>query len=191
MNLRSIIISLSLQADGAVKKLLLTTDQELVVVTETMVIGQFKVEADGGVRETSRVKLSTRMKENHLEWMMTEASICLAVSSGDLTVRVWNLKTDENFVLGTSGPVAVGGAGGHFITGLAYSTGKKILAAGTNNGKVLMWQNLSTAAFAQESGWRNLPRSTVEGAVRSVVWDGAGGDVCAINTVRQVTISAL
>ena len=32
----------------------------LVVVTESLVVGQFKVEGDGGLSEISKVKMSTR-----------------------------------------------------------------------------------------------------------------------------------
>jgi hypothetical protein len=39
---------------------LLTWKNILIVITENMVIGQFQMEADGSVREVSRVKLSTR-----------------------------------------------------------------------------------------------------------------------------------
>ena len=41
-------------------KKLLTWNNILIVITENMVIGQFQMEHDGSVRETSRVKLSTR-----------------------------------------------------------------------------------------------------------------------------------
>ncbi len=77
-------------------RLLLTSRGDLVVVTESMVIGQFRVEPDGTVSETSRVKLSTRTKENHLAWA---GDSHLAVSSGDTSVRIWNLRNDANFVL--------------------------------------------------------------------------------------------
>ena len=52
-------MEICVQADGAVKKLL-TWNNILIVITENMVIGQFQMETDGSVRETSRVKLSTR-----------------------------------------------------------------------------------------------------------------------------------
>ena len=82
-----------LQAEGAVRRLLLTSGRELVVVTENMVIGQFRVEPDGTVSETSRVKLSTRTKENHMAWV---DDTHLAVSSGDLTVRGTEFCTERS-----------------------------------------------------------------------------------------------
>ncbi len=81
---------------SVIRRLLLTSRGDLVVVTESMVIGQFRVEPDGTVSETSRVKLSTRTKENHLAWA---GDSHLAVSSGDTSVRIWNLRNDANFVL--------------------------------------------------------------------------------------------
>jgi len=172
-----------LQADGAVKRLRLAGGgSELIVVTENMVIGQFAVESDGSVKESSRVKLSTRSKENHLTWLGEDH---LAVSGGDLTVRVWNLKTDQNFVL--SAPNVAGGpAGGQqFLTSLAYAPLKHVVAAGANSGAVYMWKCLEESAFSEETSWRALPATSVGAAVRSVAW-GAEGNVCSVNTVRQV-----
>lgn len=84
-----------LQADGAVKTLLMWNDV-LIVITEHMVIGQFQSERDGAVRELSRVKLSTRLKENHVSWVGAGQ---LAISSGEMNIRLWDLKNDDNYVL--------------------------------------------------------------------------------------------
>ncbi len=167
-----------LQAEGPVRKLLLTSKNELVVVTESMVIGQFRVEHDGTVGEVSRVKLSTRTKENHIAWV---DDTHLAVNSGDMTVRVWNLKTDANFVLTAEAE----GASMQFITCLSYCSPKRLVAAGTNTGNIAMWRNHNKKLFDEEEGWRAMPNSNVGTAVRSLSW-GADGDVCALNTVRQV-----
>ena len=44
-----------LQADGAVKYLLHYAESDLIIViTESMVIGQFAIEEDGGINEVSR-----------------------------------------------------------------------------------------------------------------------------------------
>ena len=44
-----------LQADGAVKYLLHYAESDLIIViTESMVIGQFAIEEDGGINEISR-----------------------------------------------------------------------------------------------------------------------------------------
>lgn len=50
-----------LQADGPVKDIMHYKERDLVIViTESMVIGQFSTEADGSLVEISKVKVSTR-----------------------------------------------------------------------------------------------------------------------------------
>ena len=59
-----------LQADGAVKYLLHYAHKDLIIViTENMVIGQFAMEEDGSISEVSRIKISTRSKENPTVWV--------------------------------------------------------------------------------------------------------------------------
>ena len=52
-----------LQADGAVKYLLHYAAKDLlIVITESMVIGQFQMDEDGSIAELSRIKISSRSK---------------------------------------------------------------------------------------------------------------------------------
>jgi hypothetical protein len=51
----------------------------------------------------------------------------LAITTGELSVRIWNLHSGDNFVL--SGTTASGSAT-EFITSLAYSSNRAVLAAG-------------------------------------------------------------
>ena len=62
------------------------------------------------------------MKENKICWV---SSVQLAISSGETSIRVWNLKTDDNFVVNIENAL-----GGEFITCLDYCQHKKILSAG-------------------------------------------------------------
>ena len=52
----------------------------------------------------------------------------LAITTGELAVRIWNLHTGDNFVL--SGATTASGSTAEFITSLAYSTSRAVLAAG-------------------------------------------------------------
>ena len=50
-----------LQADGAIKTLLYHAARDvLVVVTESLVVGQFRAEPDGSLAEVGKVKMSSR-----------------------------------------------------------------------------------------------------------------------------------
>ena len=56
-----------LQADGAVKYLLHYAESDLIIViTESMVIGQFAIEEDGGINEVSRQSFLTEVTSKYL-----------------------------------------------------------------------------------------------------------------------------
>ena len=58
-----------LQADGAIRSLLYHELGEiLVVVTESLVVGQFRVEPDGSLVEMSKVKMSSRSADCSITW---------------------------------------------------------------------------------------------------------------------------
>ena len=61
-----------LQADGAVKYILYYDNEGqdvIIVITENMVIGQFQVDpSDGSLVEVTKIKVSTRSKDNQAAW---------------------------------------------------------------------------------------------------------------------------
>ena len=59
----------------------------------------------------------------------------LAITTGELSVRLWNLHTGDNFVL--SGNTASGSVT-EFITSLAYSGNRAVLAAGTASNRAVL-----------------------------------------------------
>ena len=130
-----------LQADGAVKYLLHYAHKDLIIViTENMVIGQFAMEEDGSISEVSRIKISTRSKENPTVWV---GPGLLAISTGESNIRVWDLKTDDNFVL----PHVPGFGANENITSMDFCNEKNILAASTNAGYIYMWKYSSTHRY--------------------------------------------
>lgn len=68
----------------------------LIVVTENLVVGQFRVEHDGSLVEISKVKMSTRSADCSISWA---GRGILAITTGELSVRLWNLDSGDNFVL--------------------------------------------------------------------------------------------
>ena len=74
-----------LQADGAIRTLLYHDMSDvLVVVTESLVVGQFKVEHDGSLVEVSKVKMSSRSADCSISWAGRGV---LAITTGELSVR--------------------------------------------------------------------------------------------------------
>ena len=147
-----------LQADGAVKYLLHYAHKDLIIViTENMVIGQFAMEEDGSISEVSRIKISTRSKENPTVWvglgLLAISTVCafflkknnsilnsIIFSKGESNVRVWDLQTDDNFVL----PRPPGFGTNENITSMDFCNDKNTLAASTNAGYIYMWKYSST-----------------------------------------------
>ena len=125
-----------LQADGAIRTLLYhdLTDV-LVVVTESLVVGQFTAEHDGSLVEISKVKMSTRSSDCSISWA---GKGILAITTGELSVRLWNLDNGDNFVL-----TGNTGSGGHSesISSLSWCGAKSTLAAGTNLGNIVLWKH--------------------------------------------------
>ncbi|CAL4114854.1 unnamed protein product, partial [Meganyctiphanes norvegica] len=178
-----------LQADGGIKRLLHHDARNLlVVITEGMVLGQFSVASDGGVTEINKVKLSGRTNDIQVTWTRTGL---LAVSTGDPSVRLWNLDSGDNFVLALQGPNY---RDQEYIMCLTYSSNKKILCAGTNLGSVAMWkyeeQPVTTTDDYNsdpEKEWLLQNPTVISGAVKQVAW-GSTQNLLAVNTVRDVYI---
>ena len=75
------------------------------VVTKSLVVGHFRVEADGSLVEVSKVKMSTMLADGSISWAGRGV---LAITTGEMSVRLWNLDTRDNFVL-----IWSTGTGGH------------------------------------------------------------------------------
>ena len=132
------------------------------------------------------------MKDNHISWVSTGQ---LAITSGEMNIRIWNLKNDDNFVLSYDHSDGTNKSTSEFITCLDYCAAKGILSAGTNSGYIAMWKNTNHEAAAaaldamSEDSWKCLPRVHIGNAVRNMLWGGGGSGgaphVLALNTIRQ------
>ena len=174
-----------LQADGAVKYILhYNNDSQdiIIVITESMVIGQFQVDPDGCLTEVAKIKVSTRTKENQAAWA---GKGMLAIATGEVNVRLWDLKTDDNYVL-PNPPASSSSTSLETITSLAFCEDRNILAAGTNAGYVLMWRYPAhQTTRPSDEDWKALPRVHIGPTIRSIAWGGMYRYL-AINSVRQV-----
>ncbi|KAK3865459.1 hypothetical protein Pcinc_025661 [Petrolisthes cinctipes] len=177
-----------LQADGGIKRLLHHQSRSLlVVITEGMVLGQFSVATDGSVTEVNKVKLSGRTTDIQVTWA---GAGLLAVSTGDSSVRLWNLDTGDNYVLGLRGPSY---RDQEYVMCLTYSSNKEILCAGTSLGSVAMWKYEPSPLKEEEyirdpeKDWKLQNPTIISGAIKQVSW-GTTQNLLAVNTVRDVYI---
>ena len=62
------------------------------------------------------------MKENHISWVSAGQ---LAITSGEMNIRIWNLKNDDNFVLSYDSGDCTNKSMSEFITCLDYCASKR------------------------------------------------------------------
>ena len=138
------------------------------------------MDSDGTLVEVAKIKVSTRSKENHATWA---GNGVLAIATGETSVRIWDLKTDDNFVLPSAG-----GLSSEVISSMSFCTDKNILAAGTNAGTVLMWRYPNHVLRPTDTDWKALPKVAIGPTIRTLLWGGGSQGYLAINCVRQVFI---
>ncbi|XP_040583059.1 intraflagellar transport protein 140 homolog [Lepeophtheirus salmonis] len=180
-----------LQAEGPVRTLLRQGDI-LLVITESMVVGQFRMEMDGSLDQINKVKMSTTKSkdgQNKVKWVGRGV---LAISSGSEAssgIRIWNLKTDDNFFLSI-------GNGDSYITTMCFDPLKNILGAGTASGEIHMW---TYEKFPDEAEWRILPKVNLGSNTtkdisfapslyqrHSSIHSNGADAVLAVNSIRRV-----
>ena len=84
---------------------------------EDITIGHYEVDTNGQIAELDRVKLSGKVSgsKSAITWV---AGCALAILTGDLSVRIWDIETNDNYVLsmeltatGTDRPPVTGATG--------------------------------------------------------------------------------
>ncbi|XP_049817321.1 intraflagellar transport protein 140 homolog isoform X2 [Aethina tumida] len=150
----------------------------LVIMMEGLTIGHFSVDYQGHLTELAKVKLSGRMQTRSigsqgLVWISNSA---LAILTGELTVRVWDIETNDNYVLPTSLKLYATDektATLHEIfTCLAYCKMNQTLCAGTNTGKVYFWSKRQIVEELEnpEELWELNNINTISGTVKQIMW---------------------
>ncbi|ESO81986.1 hypothetical protein LOTGIDRAFT_223604 [Lottia gigantea] len=173
----------SFSADNSVKQLLYYDERNiLVTVTEQLQMTQHTVLPDGGTQEVLKVKLSGKSGNVSILWA---GKGLLATASGEMVVRMWDLASEDNFVLNLDSHNAYDD--NETIICISYCAENGTLAGGTNNGNIALWKyspNLGKVGD-EESMWRLQSPPVVDGPVRQVEWAPKKGFM-AVNTVSNV-----
>ncbi|XP_020285443.1 intraflagellar transport protein 140 homolog isoform X2 [Pseudomyrmex gracilis] len=185
-----------LNTDGAALHCLLhhQTRDSIIVLTEGLNIGHFQADqVTGELTELTKVKLSSRSDTSR----MTNIALCwisgntLAVLTGELAVRCWDLYTGDTYVLSppesSNGNIATPQ---EICTSLAFCKSNDILAAGTNLGTIYLWKRKCTSE-CDENAWPSVPEScSIHGTVKQLTW-GTGlsrNSLLAVNCITNVFI---
>lgn len=151
---------------------------------EDITIGHYEVDTNGQIAELDRVKLSGKVSgsKSAITWV---AGCALAILTGDLSVRIWDIETNDNYVLsmeltatGADRPPVTGAAGAaaaqEVFTCVAYCADTQTLSAGTSQGNLYTWRRAAGSygrSYAgTENQWQLTNVTPVRGTIKSLVW---------------------
>ncbi|XP_012271619.1 intraflagellar transport protein 140 homolog [Orussus abietinus] len=166
----------------------------LVVMTEGPNIGHFQIDpTTGRLTELTKVKLSS----GRIDSARSGQAICwagpntLALLTGELSIRCWDLHTGDTYILSPSEPTLANAATPQEIsTSLSFCRSNGTLAAGTNLGRIYLWRRRNVPT-ADENGWPTVPEScTVHGTVKHLTWGAHSlrNPLLAVNCITNVFI---
>ncbi len=159
---------------------------------------------------SQQVKLSAQTGDVNILWA---GPSCLAITVGDLSVRLWDLESSESYLLTPPQEESHNSPTRQAFICLAYCNlrGKflrssfsfkasfllkliflffiEILCAGTNSGYIYMWKKLVHESGMSDGAdtWEPLPPSNVRNSVKQIQW-GPGAGQLAVNCITNVYI---
>lgn len=151
------------------------SQQRLVVLTEKLMLAQMRVTPDGSVSPLMKVKLSMA-SEGGVGNACWAGHGLLATCAGEPNVRLWDLTHNSNYLLGLSAH-NIGQASGSRkiaktdrIVTIDYNPRKRVLAAGTRDGNVVMWKNLAAVSGSadQDDGDEGTAKDIMSSASSSL-----------------------
>lgn len=164
-----------LRTDSPIIQILFHPKREAIVtLMEDMTIAHYLVETSGSLTELDRVKLSSRI--SGYDGLISWAGNALAIITGDLNVRIWDIDTSDNFLLPTDHASIKSHPQKGFsktssteiFTSIAYCPQNQKLCAVTNQGSVYIWK---MSHFKSESDkWQLTDVSAVRGSAKLCIW---------------------
>ncbi|KAJ1532231.1 hypothetical protein ONE63_000848 [Megalurothrips usitatus] len=158
----------------------------LIIITEGLTVTQYQTDSEGTLSELSKVKLSAQVGDINILWA---GPSCLAITVGDLSIRLWDLETSESYLLVPPQEGSPKSPSRQSFICLGFCQLREILCAGTNNGYIYMWKKrpLESDATDGTDSWEALPPSNVRNAVKQLQW-GPGAGQLAVNCITNVYI---
>ncbi|KAJ8931389.1 hypothetical protein NQ314_015707 [Rhamnusium bicolor] len=144
----------------------------VIVMMEGLTIGYFSVDYQGHLSEMAKVKLSGRVQSRSIG----SQGLVWAGNTSELTVRVWDTETNDNYVLPTSLKLYSSDDKSHTVneifTCLSYSKLNQTLCAGTNIGRIYFWTKKQNTACTDnpEDSWELNNVNTISGTIKQLMW---------------------
>ncbi|XP_055617076.1 intraflagellar transport protein 140 homolog [Toxorhynchites rutilus septentrionalis] len=160
--------------------------ESIVLLLEDITIGHYEVDANGQITELDRVKLSGSVKvsgyKSAITWV-AGVGAALAILTGDMSVRIWDIESNDNYVLSmelTSGVTAAADKNNvpirhpavEVFTCVSYCKDNQTLSAGTNQGNLYTWRrlNVNRSYDYPENQWQLTNVTPVRGTIKSLTW---------------------
>lgn len=179
----------------------------------TKIKKRFKIDNKKYAKRSHYNKKSSAGHSGFISWTYGSS---LAIIIGDMSVRIWDMETSENFLL----PIEQaqdqvqtrrgGGGGTEIFTCLAYCADNQTICAGTNHGNLFTWRKTNFYAGGGDEGevededgrdvigdnggrnphWQLNNVSNVAGAIKQCSWGlGEIGTPCILlNCISNVFI---
>jgi intraflagellar transport protein 140 len=162
---------------GHVKSLLFyRDDNSIIIITSTLLMVQFSVSPNEKLVPSRKVKLTVAGSPDKITTIWGGPGL-LATVSGENMIRMWNLEREATYFLSLGDADPSGKLLSDKIISVAYNEKKRIITAGTQEGRVVMWkckQLLSGESPGSKDGWdAQLPVSLGNNPISQVTWSSS------------------
>nr|XP_023028319.1 intraflagellar transport protein 140 homolog [Leptinotarsa decemlineata] len=145
---------------------------------EGFTVGLFSVSYQGDLSEVSKVKLSGRVQTRMVgsQGIVWAGNTSLAILTGDLTVRLWDIETNDNYVLSTVMKIYDTddkfNTVNEIFTCITYCKVNQTLCAGTNIGRIYFWTRKQNQVEIEnpEDSWELTNVNAINGTIKQLKW---------------------
>ncbi|XP_022916343.2 intraflagellar transport protein 140 homolog [Onthophagus taurus] len=171
----------------------------LIIMLEGLTIGYFNVDLQGQLTEVTKVKLSGKTQGVRTnQGLVWTGNGSLAILTGDLMVRVWDIDTNDNYVLPTTFKTysfekdRVKQINESF-TCLSFCQSNQTLCGATNIGRIYFWvKRPFKNEFIEnpEDCWELTNITSVNGTIKQIMWGSISLrlPLLSVNAVTKVYI---
>mmetsp|Transcript_4514 Transcript_4514/g.3000 ORF Transcript_4514/g.3000 Transcript_4514/m.3000 type:complete len:241 (-) Transcript_4514:3266-3988(-) len=160
---------------GQVKSILFyEKENSVIIITSHLLLVQFKLNLSEKLVPDRKVKLAVAGNPDFLNTIWAGQSL-MATVSGENMIRMFNIETDENYVLTLAESAFQGLLFQDKIVTVSYNSRKRILTGGTKNGYIVMWKckQMSAESPSSSEGWEARAPMRAKGPnISQIEWGG-------------------
>lgn len=162
----------------------------LVILSLDAVLSKYRIQSDGKMIQDRRAKLSIKGDGSEMQCVYAGAGL-LAAANHEPMVRVWHLETDDNYTLPITDARHMTAAK-DLVRCVSFNHRKRILAAGTQFGKVCLWKYVGPPPGKATSAedWEILPPVDAHDNVAHLSWSNSDIGLMGLMTTGSASVLA-